>query len=148
MKKNIFLILVFAFVACNEPMGKDSHDINWTSDYSGFKFSKKKQKAEVSIPSEGGRYLFVSDDSCLGFGEFKLTNFPNSIFYNGVDSVYCENCFSACFNDRGGLRGGTKFTITFQTNTSAEDRVLTFGVSPCTADAYTEFIFTQQAKSN
>ena len=144
------IIMIFLFFSCNEPDGKmDRKLLEWTSDYEDFDFSKKKQKAIINIPQEGGKFLFVcTNGDCLGFEYFKLQNFPNYISYNDRDSVFCEDCFSANFVDKGGIYGGTKFTITFEKNSSDLERILRFEVSPSTTGAYTEFEFMQQAKSN
>ena len=144
------IIMIILFFSCNDPDGKMKRKLlEWTSDYQDFEFFKKKQKAIINIPREGGNFLFVcTNGDGLGFESLELQNFPNYISYNDRDSVFCENCFSANFVDKGGLYGGTKFTITFEKNSSDLERILRFEVSPSTTGAYTEFEFTQQAKSN
>ncbi len=145
-----FYIIIFFCISCNAPDGKMERKLlEWTSDYVYFDFSKKKQKATINIPSEGGNFLFVcTNGGCLGFCNEKLLNFDNPLSFSTDDSLYCKDSFSAVFVDKNSKIGGTKFSITFENNLSNEQRILKFGVSPCTTGAYTDFEFIQQAKSN
>lgn len=141
-----FCILTLALQSCNEKDGKGTHEMEWVSDCPGFDYSKKHQKATVDIPAEGGEYLFsCTTDGCLEFQRPYLTNCTKTVAYNG-GSMDCETFFSADFLDKGGLYGGTKFTVNFEENTSSESRTLTIDICPCTADANSTFVFTQQAK--